>query len=200
MNMLDIFLIVVVGISAFMGLKIGLIRARFTALGIFVGSVLGGQLSDDTGRLYSGIDSDSAVATVISYAIIITVCLTAAAIASVVVRKVLNLLLMGWADKLAGGALGVAAGAVIAAGIIMGMANLTYGSEVGDDLAAKVLNSTLDTDKAKKRLEGGLTNSSFVKTFLDVVEVVPSSTLWFVPSNFRDSLDILSQRRSVAGG
>ena len=200
MNMLDIFLIVIVGVSAFMGLKIGLIRAGFTALGIFVGSVLGGQLSDDIGRLYSGIDSDSAVATVISYAIIITVCLTVAAIASVVVRKVLNLLLMGWADKLAGGALGVAAGAVIAAGIIMGMANLTYGSEVGDDLATKVLNSTLDSDKAKKRLEGGLTHSSFVKTFLDVVEVVPSSALWFVPSNFRDSLDVLNQRRSVVGG
>ncbi len=149
MNMLDIFLIVIVGISAFMGLKIGLIRAGFTALGIFVGSVLGGQLSDDIGNRVSGIDSDSAVATVISYAIIITLCLTVAAVASVIVRKVLNLLLMGWADKLAGGALGVAAGAVIAAGVIMGMANLTYGSEVGDELATKVLNTTLDTDKAK---------------------------------------------------
>jgi len=200
MNMLDFFLIVVVGISAFMGLKIGLIRAGFTALGIFAGSVLGGQLSDDIGRLFSGIDSDSAVATVIAYAIIITVCVTVAAVASVVVRKVLNLLLMGWADKLAGGALGVAAGAVIASGIIMGMANLTYGAEVGDDLATKVLNSTLDSDKAKKRLEGGLTHSSFVKTFLDIVEVVPSSALWFVPSNFRDSLDVLNQRRSVVGG
>ena len=77
---------------------------------------------------------------------------------------------------------------------------MTYGAEVGDDLATKVLNSTLDSDKAKKRLEGGLTHSSFVKTFLDIVEVVPSSALWFVPSNFRDSLDVLNQRRSVVGG
>ena len=200
MNMLDLALIVIIWISAVMGLKIGLVRAGFTALGIFVGSVLGGQLSDDIGGLLSGIDSDSAVATVISYAVIITLCLTAAAVASVILRKVLNLLLMGWADKLAGGALGIAAGAVIAAGIVMGMANLTYGSEVGDEFATKVLNSTLDSDKTKKRLEGGLTHSSFVKTFIDVVEVVPASTLWFVPSNFRDSLDVLSKRRSLAGG
>ncbi len=199
MNMLDIVLIIIVAVSAFMGLKIGLIRAGFTALGIFVGSVLGGQLSDDIGGRISGIDSDSAVATVISYAVIITLSLTVAALASVIVRKVLNLLLMGWADKLAGGALGIAAGAVIAAGIIMGMANLTYGAEVGDEFAAKVLNSTLDSEKAKKRLEGGQTHSSFVKAFIDVVEVVPSSTLWFVPSNFRDSLDVLSQKRSLAG-
>ena len=199
MNRLDIIMIVIIGISAFMGLKIGLARAGFTALGIFVGSVLGGQLSDDIGGRLTGIDSDSAVATVISYAVIITLCLTVAAVASVIFRKVLNLLLMGWADKLAGKALGVAAGAVIAAGIIMGMANLTYGSEVGDEFATKVLNTTLDSDKAKKRLEGGLTHSSFVKAFIDVVEVVPASTLWFVPSNFRDSLDVLSQRRLLAG-
>ena len=200
MNWLDLILVIVVGVSAFMGLKIGLVRAGFTALGIFVGSILGGQLSDDIGGLVTGIDSDSAIATVVSYAIIISVCLTVAAVASVIIRKVLTLLLMGWADKLAGGALGLAAGAVISAGIIMGMANLTYGAEVGDEIATKVLNSTLDTDKAKARLEDGLTQSSLVEAFIEVVDVVPSSALLFVPSNFRSALDVLSQRRSSSGG
>jgi len=89
---------------------------------------------------------------------------------------------MGWADKLAGGALGIAAGAVISAGVIMGMANLTYGSEVADEIATKVLNSTLDTDRAKARLEEGLTHSAIVDTFLDVVDVVPSSTFGSFPT------------------
>lgn len=200
MNWLDLVIILIVGLSAFMGLKIGLIRAGLTALGIFVGSILGGQLSDDIGGLFSGIDADSAVATVISYAIIITICLIIAAVASVVLRKVVNLPLMGWADKLAGGALGIAAGAVIAAAVVMGMANLTYSSEVGDEIATKVLNSTLDTDKAKKRLEEGLTNSALVDAFIDVVETIPSSTLWFVPKNFKSSLDVLSQRQAANGG
>ena len=137
MNWLDLILVIVVGVSAFMGPKIGLVRAGFTALGIFAGSILGGQLSDDIGGLVTGIDSDSAVATVVSYAIIISICLTVAAVASVIIRKVLTLLLMGWADKLAGGALGAAAGAVISAGIIMGMANLTYGAEVEDKIATR---------------------------------------------------------------
>lgn len=200
MNWLDLILVIVVGVSAFMGLKIGLVRAGFTALGIFVGSILGGQLSDDIGGLVTGIDSDSAVATVVSYAIIISICLTVAAVASVIIRKVLTLLLMGWADKLAGGALGVAAGAVISAGIIMGMANLTYSAEVGDEIATKVLNFTVDTDKAKARLEDGLTQSSLVEAFIEVVDVFPSSTLVFVPSNFKSALDVLSQRRSSGGG
>ena len=200
MNWLDLVFIGIVGVSALMGLKIGLIRAGFTTLGIFVGSILEGQLSNDIGGLFSGIDSDSAVANAIFYALIITIFLVIAAAASLVVRKVLTILLMGWADKLAGGALGIAAGAVISAGVIMGMANLTYGSEVADEIATKVLNSTLDTDRAKARLEEGLTHSAIVDTFLDVVDVVPSSPLWFVPNNFRSALDILRQRQAASGG
>ena len=81
----------------------------------------------------------------------------------------------------------------------MGMANLTYGSEVGDEFATKVLNSTLDSEKAKARLEDGLTHSAMVDGFLDVVDIVPSSTLWFVPNNFRNSLNVLSQRQASDG-
>ncbi|MBC8280989.1 MAG: CvpA family protein, partial [Chloroflexi bacterium] len=189
--------ILVVGVSAYMGLKIGLIRAGFTAIGVFVGTVLGGQLSDDIGGLFGGIDSDSAAATVISYALIITVCLVGAAAVSMVLRKVISVLLMGWADKLAGAALGILIGAGISAGIIMGMANLTYSAEVGDELAEKVLNSTLDTDKAKKRLEGGLTGSTLATTFVDMIDIVPSSTLWFVPTNFKSALDVLDYQQSL---
>ena len=196
MNWLDIVIVIIIGVSAYMGLKMGVIRAGLTALGIFVGSILGGQLSDDVGGWFSGIDSDSALATVISYAIIISVCLLAAAIASVILRKVAYVLFMGWADKLAGVALGLAAGAVISAAVIMGMANLTYSSEVGDELAGKFLDSTLDTERAKKQLENGLTQSTLVGVFVDIV---PASTLWFVPSNFKIALDVLD-RQTMAGG
>jgi membrane protein required for colicin V production len=199
MNWLDLVLVILISLSAFMGLKIGLVRAGFTALGIFVGSILGGQLSDDIGGIFTGIDSDGAVATVVSYAVIITISLTVAGILATIIRKVLTLLFMGWADKLAGGALGLAAGAVISAGVIMGMANLTYSAEVGDEVAAKVMNSTLDTEKAKARFEDGLTHSAIVSAFLDTVDIIPSSTLWFVPTNFKNSLDVLSQRKTETG-
>ena len=194
MNWLDIVILIIVGVGAFMGLKMGVIRAGLTTLGIFAGTVLGGQLSDDIGGIFSGIDSESAVATVLSYAIIISISLTAAAIAATILRKVVYVLFLGWADKLAGVALGVVAGSVISAAVIMGMANLTYGSEVGDELAGKILNSTLDTEQAKKRMEDGLTRSALVDVFIDVVDIVPASTLWFVPSNFKSSLDVLDRR------
>ena len=200
MNWLDVALILIVGVSAYMGLKIGLIRAGLTAMGVFVGTVLGGQLSDDIGGLVSGVDSDSTVAVVISYVAIITVCLVASVVVSMVLPKVISVLLMGWSDKLAGAALGILIGAGISAGIIMGMADLTYSAEVGDELAEKVLNSTLDTAKAKKRLEGGLTGSTLATTFVDMIDIVPSSTLWFVPTNFRSALDVLDYQQSLSGG
>lgn len=228
MNWLDIVILVIVAVTAFMGLKIGVIRAGLTALGIFVGSVLGGQLSDDIGGWFSSVDSDSAVATVLSYAIIISACLVAAAIASVIIRKAVYMLFMGWVDKLAGLALGTAAGAVIAAAVIMGMANLAYSSEITDritnavldsgvitdgitskavesglisnEIADKVLSTTLDTEKTKKRLEDGLTQSTVASVFIDVVDVIPASTLWFVPSNFKSALDVLEQRQGILGG
>ena len=200
MNWLDVALILIVGVSAYMGLKIGLIRAGLTAMGVFVGTVLGGQLSDDIGGLVSGVDSDSTVAVVISYVAIITVCLVASVVVSMVLRKVISVLLMGWSDKLAGAALGILIGAGISAGIIMGMADLTYSAEVGDELAEKVLNSTLDTAKAKKRLEGGLTGSTLATTFVDMIDIVPSSTLWFVPTNFRSALYVLDYQQSLGGG
>ncbi len=194
MNWLDLVILLIVGASAAMGLKIGMIRAVLTTLAILVGSVLGVHFSDDVNGLIRGVDLNSVVATVISYAIMISLCLVAAAIAASILRKSVDVLAMSWADKLAGVALGVAAGGVISAAVVMGMANLTYSSEVGDELAGKVLNSTMDPEKAKKRLEDGLIQSSLVGVFIEVVDIVPASTMWFVPSNFKSALDVLGDR------
>ena len=199
MNWLDLVILLIVGASAAMGLKIGMIRAVLTSLAILAGSVLGVHFSDDVNGLIRGVDLNSVVATVISYAIMISLCLVAAAIAASILRKSVDVLAMSWADKLAGVALGVVAGGVISAAVVMGMANLTYSFEVGDELAGKVLNSTLDPEKAKKRLEDGLTQSTLVSVFIDVVDIVPASTIWFVPSNFKGALDVLGDRKAFIG-
>ena len=45
-----------------------------------------------------------------------------------------------------------------------------------------------------------LAHSSLVETFIDVIDIVPAGTLWFVPTNFKGALDVLSQRKSTIGG
>jgi len=199
MNWLDLVILLIVGLSAALGLKIGLIRAGSIALGIFLGGVLGGQLSDDiSGRF--GIDSDGAVATVISYSVIIAMCIIAAAVASVMLRKFVDVLLLNWADKVAGVALGIVAGAIISTAAIIGIANLAYSSNVEDKFASRVLNSMFNIEKAKQRLEDGLTQSALVDVVINVVDVVPASTIWFVPSSFKSALDVLELRQASSGG
>ncbi|PKB72176.1 MAG: hypothetical protein BZY87_01765 [SAR202 cluster bacterium Io17-Chloro-G6] len=199
MNWLDLVILLVVGVGAAVGLKMGVVRAGLVALGILVGSVLGGQLSDDIGGLLSFGASNGVIATVLSYAAIISACLVLAAIASVVLQKVVNVLFLGWANKLAGVGLGVVTGVVISAGLIMGMANLTYSDEIGDEVAGKVLNATLDPEQARNRLETGLTGSTIVGVFINVVEVVPASTMGFVPSNFKSALEVVNLRKGSIG-
>jgi membrane protein required for colicin V production len=199
MNWLDLVILLIVGLSAALGLKIGLIRAGSIALGIFLGGVLGGQLSDDiSGRF--GIDSDGAVATVISYSVIIAMCIIAAAVASVMLRKFVDVLLLNWADQVAGVALGIVAGAIISTAAIIGIANLAYSSNVEDKFASRVLNSMFNIEKAKQRLEDGLTQSALVDVVINVVDVVPASTIWFVPSSIKSALDVLELRQASSGG
>ena len=86
-------------------------------------------------------------------------------------------------DDISGLLRGVDSDSAISAAVIMGMVNLTCSSEVGNKFAAKTLDSTLDTEKAKKRLEDGLNQSALVGILIGVVYIVPASTMWFVPSN-----------------
>ena len=53
------------------------------------------------------------------------------------------------------------------------------------------------TTHAAKAL--GLTQSALVDTFVDVLVIVPASTLWFVPSNFKSTLGVLNTRQSSIG-
>ena len=199
MNWLDIVIIALLIAGAVMGTKVGIIRAALTTAGIIIGTLLGSQLSDNIAGMFSDLDSDSAIPLVASYAIVITACLAAASVAAFILRKIVYTLFMGWVDKLAGLALGSVAAVGISAAAIMGMANLTYSAEVGDVLAGKVLDSTPDAEKTKKRLESGLTESKLVSVFIDVVDTIPASTMGFVPSNFRSALDVLESRKATGG-
>ena len=60
-------------------------------------------------------------------------------------------------------------------------------------------NSTLDTEKAKKRLEDGLNLSALLGILIDVVDIIPARTMWFVPSNFTSGLGVLELRQASVG-
>ena len=70
MNIFDWFILIVLSISTFYGLRYGLIKAIFSMLGVTVGWILAGQLSGLIGEYLSGTITNESIATVISYGII----------------------------------------------------------------------------------------------------------------------------------
>ncbi len=183
-----------------MGLKTGLIGAAFTALGVIVGVVLAGQLSDDVGGLFVEYIPNDAVVTVISYAIIIVVAVVVAKIAGSIVRKIVTMLFLGFVDRLGGLGLGLVAGAAICAAAIVGLAGLTYTYEIPvEGPAGKVLGRLPQVVGVKTLLERALTESVLVPTFIAMTDPLPDSALAFVPSEFTIALDTLKEKIDSQG-
>ena len=210
MNWLDGVLIVVIAASAYLGLRTGLISAAFTVVGVWVGITLAGWLSDDLGEwLTSSIASDTLV-TVIAYAFIVVAVVLAARIAGAVVRKAVGLLTMGLADPLGGALLGGLAGVIMVCALVTGMARLAYDFESpvvsveaeGD--RGRVAYTTLRDgagatfiEDTRGFVEDPLLGSALASAFVAVVGALPGEALGFVPSDFRDALDILEVRIEV---
>lgn len=194
-------------ISAFVGLRTGVIAALFTAIGIWVGVITAGQISDDLGAKLTSSTSNDTLVTVISYSAIIIASIMIARFAGAMTRKLINLFLLGFIDRLAGLALGVIAGAILAGAIITGGARLTYnfvmpsisiaGLQVNEAIPKQVIDNLpggITMDVTHAFLETTLMDSSFSSAFIRIVNVIPGNALGFVPSDFAAAIYILEQR------
>lgn len=208
MNWLDIVIIVVLVGAALFGLKYGLIRAGFNAIGMVVGSLLAGQWSDDVGGLFSDSISNDTVVTVLSYGIIIVAAVVVSNVVAKIARPILTVATLGLSslvDRLGGLALGLIIGVSISAALIVGLARLTYDFELDEVLKiTEALPSVVaervplaeqlgQVAEAKEALESALTGSMFVPIFVDVTDALPADALGYIPSDFKAALDILEE-------
>lgn len=200
MNWLDLVFIGIFLAGSYLGLKIGMVHAVFTALGILVGAALASQLSDDVGAWFAEFISNDAIVDVIAYALIIVASIVVAGIAGNIVRKIFSLFPLGFVDRLGGVALGSAAGVVIAGVAILGMAKLTYSFDVPEKgLVGDLIERTSQVVEVKGKLDSALTESTLVPMFMDVIDTLPANALGFVPSDFRVAIDILGERIEQEG-
>ena len=192
MNWLDLVFIALVIVCGVMGTWLGLIRAAFGVLGVVFGILIAGQMSDDLGGLYAEYISNEAIANVTAYGLIILASLVASRLLTIVVRRLVYMLFLGWADRLAGLAMGLIAGAAISAAAITGLAGLTYKSDLIDKgFAAGVFLNKADAVEVRKDLERTLIDSALVGVFLGVTDKLPANAIGFVPSNFMAALEML---------
>ncbi|MEE9202782.1 MAG: CvpA family protein [Dehalococcoidia bacterium] len=113
MNWLDIALLVILGLATLWGLRRGLIGVVVPLVGLVVGIVLAGIFYTP---IAEGIfSSEAAIARVAAFLIVLIAVMVVASMVSKVLTGMLSLVMLGWANRLAGGALGL-----VLSGVLLG--------------------------------------------------------------------------------
>ena len=198
MNWLDIVFVLISIIAIFYGVKTGLFSAVFILVGIVIGWQIAGHYSDNIGSSLSNTISSDRTVSVISYVVIVILAIVIAKLASNMIKPLISVASFGISsliDKLGGLVVGIILAGFICGAIIMGMTRVAYTFEIPDfagDSALEIIN--LDSFDANQSLNNLLSGSSFVRTFVKVVENIPADAIGFVPDDYDISVQMLSEQ------
>ena len=189
MNWFDIVLLVIMGTSILVGYKVGLLGAFFNVTGLVVGVFLAGHLSDDIAEMLTDSVSNDTVATVIGYAVIVIGTFIAAQTIRGIIKRILNMVFLGWIDSVGGLLLGLAAGVVLIGALLTVV--VRYSADIPSN---EVIEIIIDTTQVRESVNNTLIQSSVVRMYLDTIKAIPADTLGFVPSDFKTATDFLEYR------
>ncbi len=139
MNWLDIVIAIVLAISAFVGLKSGIIKIVISIAGLILGIFLAGRFYQGFADKLTFISSGTA-AEITAYIIILVVVMAAAAVIAWLLSRLLSDVMLGWLNRLGGAILGA-----IIAGIFVGAVLAVWakygggGDTTGNSFLAKFL-------------------------------------------------------------
>ncbi len=117
MNWLDIIIIVLIAVSTFSGLKMGLIKEVLTLAGLIIGVILAGRFYAALAPQLSFI-SQTSIAKVAAFAIILIGVMVIAGVAAGVLKWLTSAVMLGWVDRLGGAALGFIMGALFCSALL----------------------------------------------------------------------------------
>ena len=187
MNWFDIVLIVVGVISLTLGLKVGVFRAVFMVGGSIVGLLLAAQISGPLADLLTDSVGSDSIATVIAYTVVLISVMVTAQVLGGILRRIAKLLLLGWADSLAGAALGAVAGVLAGMGIVAVVARLAF-------LVPEDIPGVGDIVEVRADIEKALVGSTLVPYYVDATDALPANALGLIPADFKSALDELDRR------
>lgn len=127
MNWLDIALIGVVLVSAFIGWQTGVVRVVVVSVAIGAGIYLVELYQSEIAQQVSALIANDSLSKAAASAIIFMGVLVAAGIGVLFTRKILRMLFLGWLDSTAGGLLGIGIGVMLAGVAVFALR--TYGME-----------------------------------------------------------------------
>ena len=138
MNWLDILIIVIVAVPVAFGLRIGLIRIASSLIAIALGTLLATLFWRQAADIVGVFITDDNVAAFIGYLLILIAVITAGWAAAIFVKSALNILMMGWVDRVGGVLFGALMGCVIVAALFWSLESFS-GETVQDALDTSFL-------------------------------------------------------------
>ena len=201
MNWIDILLLVIIAAALIWGVKTGILKTVFVALGVVVGWWLAGQYADNVGDLAGSVAFMDSILTVVAYSAIIGLATAAAVKLGGLIRTMLNIGTMGtvgMADRVVGLVLGGVVGLVIACAVIIVLTRLAFDFNVEVPASELVGRGPgiVSIENQRQALVDSLAESRAISYFMDVRDILPEEMLGLVPDDFDMGLDLLSRNMS----
>ncbi|MBI2171268.1 MAG: CvpA family protein [Chloroflexi bacterium] len=194
MNWVDIVIIIVAGIGALVGWKMGFLGAIFNVIGIFVGIWVAANFSQAIAGWILEQGTSETVATVLGYVVIVVGLFVAAQIAKTIVKKAMSLVFLGWVDTLGSILVGVVFGFALGGAVVLGLARLSVDLPKGGGAGVLV-----EMVGARKGLQGAMVASTLVPIFIETTDSIPANAFGLVPGDFRAALDEIDRLIQVSG-
>lgn len=193
MNSIDYVLLVIILLSAYSGMKIGILKTGFSIGGIFLGWLFAGQFSPHLGEIISQSIRNDTIITVISYALIIIATMIVFNYSYKIVKPVLSIATLGFSnliDKIGGIILGLLIGTLIASIIIVGITRFTYDFEIPENSMSNIVTKEIQVLNVKKHFENNIADSVLSTNILKIVQKIPASTFGLIPNDFKTSIQL----------
>ena len=118
MSWLDLVIVVVLAISTFLGLRMGIINAVLSLAGVIVGVILAGQYYVALADVLPFFSETSSAAKIVAFAIILIAVMVIAITLARLLKWAVSAMLLGWVNRLGGATLGLVLGAIFCGALL----------------------------------------------------------------------------------
>ena len=117
MNWLDIVIIIAIAITTLLGLRIGLIKAVLSLVGLIIGVILAGHFYVPLSEQLTFIPQPT-VTKVVAFAIILIGVMIIAGVLAIVLKWISSVMMVGWVNRAGGAIFGLLLGVMLCGAVI----------------------------------------------------------------------------------
>ena len=138
MNWLDIIIIIALIFPAFVGLKMGIIKAALSLVGLIIGVVLAGNFYEPVSKIFGFIPNQD-VANILAFILILVAVMAVTAVLVRFLKFGVRVVMLGWVDHVGGALFGFLSGFILLSAILAIWVKFFGSGLVTDSFLGKVM-------------------------------------------------------------